>query len=105
MLWYPYLCKKMHGLFTVHFELVVYFHFCDVHGNVGIHFVVNGALSRIEGSDLRHFFRCKFKIKDLEVFFHSSLTDCLGNNDDIPLNESTQHDLTYSLSMVFSNDL
>lgn len=57
----------------------------DSHSDVGIHFIVNGTLPRIEGPDGFHVCRCQFEVKDVKVFLHPFFSYRLGDDGNVPL--------------------
>lgn len=58
-------------------------HAGNSHGNVGINFIINGALSCIQAADCFHIFPSEAEIKDVHIFFNSFLVDALGDDSDM----------------------
>lgn len=85
------------------FFLLVNRHFTDGHGNMRVHFVIDGTLARIQHADGLHVFLIEGKVEDIDVFLHPRFMDRLGDDDDIPLEQPAQHDLTDGLAVFVSD--
>lgn len=60
------------------FFLLVNRHFTDGHGNMRVHFVIDGTLARIQHADGLHVFLIEGKVEDIDVFLHPRFMDRLG---------------------------
>lgn len=79
------------------------FHLADSQRSLRIHFVVNGALFRIQRADSLHVFIAEGKIENIDIFLHPFFVDRFRDDDDAALQEPAEHDLTCRLAVLLGN--
>ena len=79
------------------------FHVVELPGRAETVVVDDLAVADVHAGDALHLLSGQFKIKDIQIFCHPFLMDCLGNGRDIPLEVPAENDLGCCFAMLLRN--